>query len=334
MFFRRHPKIKQLLKYFGAFLAIVIIYFYVGLNEENEIDWGVTFSKSYAESLGLDWQETYIAILDDLGVDNFRIPAYWYEVEPVDDEFDFTVLDFQVDEATKRDAKILLAVGRRLPRWPECHIPEWAKQLSESEQQEKLLEYIPEVINRYKDNPNIVMWQVENEFFLRNFGECPDAAPDLLSREVNLVRSLDDRPIVTTDSGELGGWIGSLRRGDVFGTTMYRIVFNDMIGYAKYPLSPIYYKRRFLLYQPFFRAKQIINVELQAEPWAQTNLVEDSIEVQDKSLSPDQFKKNIGYAQAAGISPTYLWGVEWWYYMKELRDRDVIWEEAKKLWLE
>ena len=32
---------------------------------QKDINYGVTFSNRYAEDLGLDWRETYLAILDD-----------------------------------------------------------------------------------------------------------------------------------------------------------------------------------------------------------------------------------------------------------------------------
>src|SRR3989344_8838150 len=91
--------------------------------------YGVTFSTLQAEQLGLDWQSVYIAMLDDLKVRDIRIPAYWQRVEPKKDTYDWSELDFQITEARARDAHVILAVGRRLPRWPECHIPDWAQKL-------------------------------------------------------------------------------------------------------------------------------------------------------------------------------------------------------------
>lgn len=325
--------IKRIIFAVIAILAAAVAYISVGSVSKPEVmEWGVTFSKKAAEGYGFPWKEVYLAVLDDLGVDNIRLPAYWDELQPDPDRLDFSALDFQIEEASKRNVKILLAVGRRMPRWPECHIPGWARELSEPDQQQALLDFLPLVIDRYKNNAQITMWQVENEFFLRNFGECPIADASLLDRELALVRSLDTRPIVVTDSGELGGWWGSLRRGDVFGTTMYRIIYNPTFGYVKYPFRPVYYLRRFLLYKPFVRAKKIINVELQAEPWAKTTLTNDPLDVQYESLSPDQFRRNIQYAIDSGISPSYLWGAEWWYYLKQTKGIDELWTTAKDLW--
>lgn len=330
---RLSHSLKKILKIGGLCVLAVLAYLYLGsARQPQKMAWGVTFSAKYAESLGLYWPQVYQAVLDELKVRNLRLAAYWDEVEPAPGKFDFRALDYQIQEARKRNAKILLVVGRRLPRWPECHVPEWAKNLSETQQEAELLKYVPEVVNHYKGESSIVMWQVENEFFLRRFGECPEADAKLLDQEIALVRSLDSRPIVLTDSGELGGWIGSIRRGDVFGTTMYRTVYNKRLGYATYPLLPIYYQRRFSLFRLFGRAKQIINVELQAEPWAQTTLTEDPLDVQYRSFNPRKFLENIEYAKASGISPAYLWGAEWWYYMSKVKGQGEIWNIAKKLW--
>lgn len=315
------------------FFAILFLYFYIGLTAKPEkMEWGVTFAPQAAEGLGLSWKEVYLAILEDLKVDNLRLSAYWNVIEPAKDRYDFSELDYQIEEAAKRNVKIVLAVGRRLPRWPECHEPEWVQDEKINIKNQKLLDYIKAVILRYKDVSQILMWQVENEFFLRNFGECPKADAELLDEELALVRSLDSRPVLLTDSGELGGWWGSLRRADIFGTTMYRIVYNPRIGYAKYPLNHIYYKRRFLLYKPFVKAREIVNVELQGEPWATTTLRNDPTEVLYKSLSPEQFQNNLAYAEASGISPAFIWGVEWWYYMNKVRGISEFWQIAKQLW--
>lgn len=318
----------------GLFLAA---YGYFNLGSQRaapqEMEWGITFSKAYAESLGIPWRETYLAILDDLKARYLRLPVYWNEIEANPGEYNFADMDYLVAEAEKRGAKIILVVGRRLPHWPECHEPEWLASEEWKMKSEKLLKYVEAVVRRYQTTAAVEYWQVENEFFLRRFGHCPVAYPELLDEEIALVRSLDKRPIILTDSGELGGWWGSIRRADIFGTTMYRTVYNNKLGYATYPLKPVYYQRRFWLYKPFGSAKEIINVELQAEPWSITNTVSrDSTEEWNKSLSPAKFAENLKYAEASGIKRAYLWGAEWWYYAKEVRKEGEIWQVAKTLW--
>ena len=54
-------------------------------------------------------------------------------------------------------------------------------------------------------------------------------------------------------------------------------------------------------------------------------------EEQLKSFELDFFKDTIEYAKLTGFDEYYLWGAEWWYYMK-VNERPEFWEEAKKLW--
>lgn len=288
---------------------------------------GVTFSKKAAIAFGLDWQKTYLAILDDLGARKIRLAAYWDE--EVED------LDWQIREAEKRGAKIILAVGERLPRWPECHIPKWAGNLPEKERQDNLLNFIELIVSRYKSSPAIEYWQVENEPFLPGFGECPPLDKGFLDRELALARFLDSRPIIVSASGELDPWLSAAKQADIFGTTMYRIIYSAKIpgGYLKYPLPPSFFHLKANLAKIFAGVKDIIVVELQAEPWGPRAVWEMTAEERDISLSLEQFKENISYARAVGFRSAYLWGVEWWYWEK-FHDRSEFWDYAKTLFIE
>lgn len=334
---------KKFLIYLGLFLAalmvVVFCYFFVGKSKPVEkIDFGVTFSKIYAEELGLDWEETYSAILDDLKVKKIRLIAYWPEIEPSQGNFDFKELDWQIDEAQKRGAEIILAVGRRLPRWPECHIPGWAKGLSEKEQQEKVLAVISEVIKHYKNEEAIKFWQIENEPFLGTFGECPKLDKKFLDKEIALARSLDNpstgsgqaRPIIITESGEFSTWIGAARRADIVGTTLYRKV-HGKLGYIRYPIPAIFYSRKAALIKKFFNINKIIIVELAAEPWGAEPTWELSLEEQLKLMNVEEFKGIISYTRRTGFSEAYLWGAEWWYWLKTEYSNDSMWQAAKEL---
>ena len=169
--------IKRILKrsilIIAIFLMIFSGYFFVGTPPiAKETTWGVNFSQKHAKLLGLDWKETYLALLDDLKVKNIKVAAHWDLIEPSDGQFNLGDLDWQIQEAEKRGAKIFLAIGMKTPRWPECHIPEWAANLSKKEQQERILEMLQILTRRYGDSAAIKYWQVENEPFFP-FGDCP-----------------------------------------------------------------------------------------------------------------------------------------------------------------
>ncbi|PIR73093.1 MAG: hypothetical protein COV26_00320, partial [Candidatus Nealsonbacteria bacterium CG10_big_fil_rev_8_21_14_0_10_36_23] len=109
------------------FLFLLLIfagYLLIGKTEPaKEITWGVNFSQKHAQNLGLDWKETYLALLNDLGTENLKVAAQWDLIEPKEGEYYFEDLDWQIKEAENRGAKILLVIGMKTPRWPECHIP-------------------------------------------------------------------------------------------------------------------------------------------------------------------------------------------------------------------
>ena len=273
---------------------------------------GVTFSPMYAKYLGLDFQKTYLSILDDLKVRHLRIPSYWSKIEKNQGKYDFSEVDFMVSEAEKRGAKIILVVGIKQPRWPECHIPDWAKELSVEKRQEKALEYIETTVKRYLDSTSIIAWQVENEPFVSWFGESCDALDaNFLQKEVEMVKKLDpDRPIIITDSGEWSLWVTASKYADTLGISVYRKAHNSKLGLVTYPLPSWYYTLKSKLI-----SKKTIISELQAEPWSEKGIAETAIEDQIKLFSPQDFKANQEYASKIGFGEVYFWGVEWWYYM-------------------
>lgn len=330
-----------------VFLAIVASILFLSLRRppsaSGDIIWGFTFSPRFAEYLELPWREVYLSSLDELKPRILRVPIYWSDLEKEEGKFDFNDYDFMLDEADARGIPTTVVVGRRVPRWPECHVPEWAKALPEDEQAEKIMPAIEAVVTRYRDIPSIDRWQVENEPFLPFFGECPPPNAEALDKEISLVRSLDQsRPILVTDSGELSLWLFAAKRGDVFGTTMYRNVWSKFVspylGYITYPLPPKFFWLKANLVHLFFGDdKKIINAELQAEPWTPwgpwgpgfAKIM--SVEEQDETMSLRHFYENIEYARDVGFSEVYLWGVEWWYLMKKEYDRPFFWEAAKEV---
>jgi hypothetical protein len=322
---------KKILKYllFGAsfFLLLFTFYFFVGKAKPAEkIDWGVVFSQKHSQLLGLDWKENYLAILDDLKTKNLKIITHWDLIEPKENEFHFDDLDWQIKEAERRNAKIILVIGMKTGRWPECHIPKWLDGRS-SMLEEEVLEYLKALVERYKDSKAIWAWQVENEPFFP-FGECPKIRKDLVKKEIMLVKSLDSRPIIFGDSGEFSFWIKAAKLGDIVSTTLHRkVYFKEIKKYITYPFTPVYYWRKTKLIDFFFHKKVIIG-ELQAEPWCKNLLYNCEIDEQKITMDFEQFKKNIDFAKNTGIDTIYFWGVEWWYWMKK-QGKPEIWEEAK-----
>jgi len=328
---------KRILKYFLfgflIFLLFSIFYFFVGRTKPAEkIEWGVNFSQKHSQNLGLDWKENYLALLEDLKVKNIKLITHWDLIEPNKDDYRFEDLNWQIKKAEDYNAKILLVIGMKTGRWPECHIPDWAKNLSKEEQQKELLNLVKQIVLKYRNSKAIWAWQVENEPFFP-FGECPWVDEKFLKKEIELVKSLDSkkRPIIISDSGEGSFWIRAAQLGDIVGTTMYKKVWFRQLGtYIHYPFPPIFYWRKAQIIKKLF-GKEVICIEFQAEPWGPKLLYDSPLEEQEKTMNLEQFRQNIEFAKKTGFDKFYLWGAEWMYWMKEKQQKPEIWNEAKNL---
>ena len=312
-------------------ILIFVVYFFIGAPPEaEEINWGVNFSQKHAQDLGLDSKEVYLSLLDDLKVKNIKLITHWDLIETEKNKYNFEDLDWQIKMAEERGVSLILTIGMKTGRWPECHIPRWAEGLSKEEQQKEILELLEQIVSNYKNQTSIRFWQVENEAFFP-FGECPWTEINFLKKEIELVKSLDTRPIIISDSGEFSFWIRAARLGDIVGTTLHRRAWFKELGlYVRYPFTPSYYWRRTEIVRKFSK-KKVISVELQAEPWGPKLLYDISIEEQKKTMNLSQFKENIEFAKKTGLDTFYLWGAEWWYWMETEQNQPEIWQEAKKL---
>lgn len=286
-------------------------------NLQKQVTWGVSYDPTYADYLGLNPKATYQEILTDLGTKSVRLSALWDRIEPFDSAqgkpFDFSELDWYINEAAQHQVRVLLTIGYKLPRWPECRQPKWLKN-----PQERRLKMLEVVIKHYEKDFVIWAWQLENEPLL-NFGLCPSPDREFLQQEVDFVRSLTQKPVIITDSGELRPWVTPMKLSDIFGTTLYRVVENPLIGRFVYPLKPWFYRIKSELVRNFFAPnnQKTIIVELQAETWSNKTLLETPLDLQLANFPLQQFKDTVEFAKRTGFSEIYLWGVEWWYYLRD-----------------
>jgi len=336
---------KQLFISLIIIIFLFILYLFMGTPQKiSQISWGVNFSQKHAQNLGLDWRKAYLALLEDLNVKNIKLAAHWDFIEPEKDQYFFEDLDWQIEKAREKEAKIIMVIGMKTGRWPECHLPDWAHNLEKKEQQKEILKLLEQIVLRYKDSPVIKYWQVENEMFFP-FGECPWTDKGFLKEEIKLVKSLnEDRKILISDSGEGSFWIQAAQLGDIVGTTMYRKVWfsfswekrlipffpQDLGFYISYPFPPTFYWKKTQIIKKLFQ-KEVICVEFQAEPWGSKLLYDSPLKEQEKTMNLEQFRKNVEFARKTGLSEFYFWGAEWWYWMKEKQNQPEIWQEAKTL---
>lgn len=302
----------------GGLLVLGNLYFEKVNPVADKITYGVSFSPNQARGLGLDPHNTYLKILDDLGVKHLRVSAPWKDIELTPKTYNFSEVDFMLQEAEKRRLKVIIVLGLKQPRWPECQAPAWAHDLPVEKRQQYILRLIKEVVLRYKDNPAVWAWQVENEPLFPFGDKCDAIERNFLKTEVSLVRVLDDRPVIVTDSGELRPWRTPMRLSDIFGTTLYRTVYSEIFGYIYWPLPPAFYNIKSTLARQFFAPKntRTIIIELQAEPWSPLSLSKTPLKQQLQLFSLKNLKDNIEFGKRTGFDEIYLWGAEWWYFMQ------------------
>ena len=289
---------------------------------------GVSFSVKQCRNFGMEWQPVLDELLSDLGVRRYRLMSYWDEHEKEQGTFDFSALDEQLALIARHGGTVSLCLGARQPRWPENHWPSWAWKLTKEERSVALFTYLEAVVGRYKDNPVIISYQLENEALLEQFGERPEVDRERIRTEYQFVKKLDPaKPIIMTTSTS---WGIPIRQPipDIVGFSYYQVLYRD----GRYTLSfhrPWVDRLRARIIKLLHKKPSFIH-ELQAEPWGPKNIWEMPAEEQFKSMSLEQLQENIRQAKATNLYPVDLWGAEWWYWLKNKHDDPSLWDAVKK----
>lgn len=298
-----------------------IAQWYIQTEKNKPFDFGVSFIPDYAQSLGVDPQATMDALVH-IGTRHFRLVGYWSDIEQTQGRYDFSQLDWQFRKAEASGAKITLAVGLRQPRWPECHMPDWASPEPRSQWQPQLENFMTAVIDRYKASPALESYQLENEYFNRAFGSCTDFSRDRLVSEYQLVKHLDPNHtlIISRSNNDIGIPVYS-PKPDEYAVSIYKRVWDAGVThrYIEYPFPAWYYA--FLAgWQKLNDGRDMIVHEMQAEAWAPNfkSITQISLSEQNKSFNASRLKGRFDYARATGMREAYLWGGEYWYYRQQV----------------
>ena len=135
---------------------------------------GISFRPRQAEAFGLDPRESLLALLA-LPFELVRLGAYWNRIEPEPGRFDPAELDWQLDAAERAGKKVIICLGPiKSFGYPEYFVPD--HQLAEPLPEGSLIEpathpallsagiaFARRLVERYKDHPAVVAWQVEHE---------------------------------------------------------------------------------------------------------------------------------------------------------------------------
>jgi hypothetical protein len=135
---------------------------------------GISFRPLQAAALGLAERATLTTLLA-YPFQIIRLGAYWNRLEPGPGQFRPEELDWQIEAAERAGKRIILCVGAvktfGYPEFfvPAHHLPRPLREgiLVEPSAQRSLLAagtvLITRIVERYRDRPSIVAWQVEHE---------------------------------------------------------------------------------------------------------------------------------------------------------------------------
>lgn len=316
--------------------SFAVAEWYIDKHSNEPLTLGATFIPDYAKSFGLDPKATLNAMLGDLKLKQVRLVSYWEDVEPTPGHYDFSGLDWQFAMANKYGAKVSLAIGLRQPRWPECHSPSWINidPKNENAWRPQLNQFIEAVIKHYQHNPALHDYELENEYFLKVFGQCTDFSRARLIDEYNLTKAMDPNHKVIVSRSD--NWVGVPIRQptpDEFAISVYKRVWDATFThrYFEYPLPAKFYAM-LAGTEELISGRDMIIHELQTEPWTPNGklITEISVKEMYKSMSPQRLKDRIAYGEATGMRTIDLWGAEWWYYMKVKQHDPAVWNVVKQ----
>ena len=328
--------IKCLLVLMVAGLSILLTLFifskkYTSNHKTEKLTYGITFSAKQAQNFGLESDKVLESLLDDIGFRRFRLMSYWDDIEKIRGSYDYSVLDSQIATIKKRGGMVTLAIGLRQPRWPECFIPNWASNLKIEDYRNDLDNFIMNTVNRYKNDPSVLSWQLENEFHLDVFGACPDHSRRRLIEEYGLVNSGgNSKPIILTLANNYFGFPVGDPRPDLFGVSIYSRVFESRFlkKYISYPFPSWYYSGRAGITETLTGRQSFIH-ELQLEPWGPKPIWDMPVDEQNKSMDDKSIEKQLSFADNTGMKPIDLWGAEWWYWRKNIKNDPSLWNAVK-----
>lgn len=314
--------------------------------------WGTTFSQLQCRYLGLDYRDAFRQICN-LGFKQIRLCSYWNEIEPQQNQYDFSILDWLLEESEQRGIGVILAVGMKVPRWPEFHFPEWLSQRYDTGPSEiavdqrspaiaeHTIRFVDAVVNHMRHASAIRYWQIENEPFTHlEITGGRFLSSEFVKQEVELVRSLalPQHKILLTGSISLPlanvtedevAFQDCLSLADAVGINVYSKVPIGQSQYYLEPQPPFWQTLQTWQSQIVARGKAAWIAEAQAEPWEPNQLV--ALQgIYHPSCSPAQATALVQRLSTLGYGTILLWGCEYWYW-HERQGRSFWWRAMRRL---
>ncbi len=324
--------------------ALSVMPFQAATVSAKDTEVGITFSQVQCGYLNQDWHKVYTDMLND-GFTIVRLGAYWNRIEKEKDKYDFTELDWLVEQAKEKNVRLVLTVGMKAPRWPEYFIPAWVLKGSHINYsgdaagnkyvRERTLKFIEMVVRHYEKEPAVRYWQVENEPMDHSGEKEWWIDENFLRDEVALVKRLDSkkRLIIINAATYPNKFLNFLVRlvapvdsvknavdmCDILGLNVYPNIGHEIdssgVCFWTKPSERVRYIKRFVDFS-ISNGKPVWVTELQAEPWEPGKLVHLGQE-KPKTCWPGNIEITFKELASLDIETILLWGGEYWYYRKE-----------------
>ena len=313
---------------------------------------GISFSPQRAAYLGLDYQAAFTR-LEALHFRVIRLSAYWDQI----DRDGYGQLDWLLSEARRTGQPVALTVGMKALGWPEFFIPPSAMPAaglsqgqdvaSDTSLRDATLAFVEHTVLRYRDNPALVAWQIENEPFNRAGPQRLWIDAEFLRDEISSVRQLDGhhRPLIVNafshfnlvfdqasarQGFDLRQWLGFeadsaekdglsvLGHGDVLGLDVYTAIGYRFLGQDHMSNADGDWPDRLARVRDLARrqGKQAWITEAQAEPWEPAS----NSYADPKSTSPQAIRSIFVNLKDAGFSTILFWGSEYWLWREDQGD--------------
>ncbi len=279
---------------------------------------GTTFSHPHLNHLSLNLNQALDQALS-MNFSYLRLGAYWDQIETEPGQYHFPILSKLLDKCDQASQAVVITVGVKAPRWPEFYWPDHVKPDFKNQQvKTKLLKFVKQTVTHLKKYECITHWQVENEP-LDPSGPNKQKIPfEFLHQEVELVKQLDQRPIIINLWGNdllARGLFSQVEQlADVIGLDLYPRQFVKQIFGRSFYRGPTHSQKQ--LKRLLAKSnKPIWLTELQAEPWEKNE--KNYFSANPGSISPKKLAKNIRKAQQLPIKQILLWGFEYWWWQAQ-----------------
>lgn len=319
--------------------------------------YGVSYSFEQAGWYGLDPRESYIELLDQIKLDWIRLPFFWDQAVKSTksmEQLDLIDLKFAIEEASKRNVGVIIALGAKTPYFPEYHLPkEIANQVefgqlisSDHPIADDILEIDQKVVEALSGYENIIAWQVENEPLIGNVNRWK-IDPSLIAAEVEVVRQFDPRvrPIILNHAATGfydQSWkelLSILKPGDIFavnaffktkGTDLFNAKLFGREMHILWPDHLVWPVHSWGFLSPDFavikekvedNGNEFWILEMQAEPY-----VKKLEEATDPLLSfePADIAAADKFLRSHRVESIGFWGIHFWQHRAENGDNSWI----------